>query len=288
MKRTSGTQAAARIPAAALMAVLAVGVLGTGTASADTGGALAGGHSAADVSAARKAATTPATMSTLSRFFSRDGTVARSAVAPRAEGITVPVLTLAPEFVAGKKGAPIARTEFLATKAVSSDGRTASVWAAKVGGDWQVVNIATGDDEFRYTRTGERKLPGGTVFREPQIDAWFVSKGTKVLPLDKNAARAVGVTGTTLTAYRDRVRTSYADKLPGSAYAKKGVAGGYGPAAEAVADELAGTEALAAGTATAAEHAVVPDDSAMVTASVAAGAGGVIAVALALRLRRRA
>ncbi|MFC5151572.1 hypothetical protein [Streptomyces amakusaensis] len=289
MKRTS------RIAGASLVACLALGGLGTGTANAATGAGEAPAPSAKDLAAARGAATAPATMETLSRFFARDGAVARSAASPRAEGATVPLRTLAPEFVAGKAGAPVARTEFLATQALSSDGQRASVWAARQGSTWQVVNIATGDDEFRYTRQGERRLPGGTVFREPQIDAWYVSKGTKVLPLDEDATRAVGAKGTTLAAYRDRVRAAYADKLPGSGYAKKGVAGGYGPAGSAP-QNAAGQEAAPAAPA-GADRAVraaspEPDNAALTVTSVAAGAGGVLALALcaltALRLRRRA
>ncbi|MFF8957182.1 hypothetical protein [Streptomyces sp. NPDC014894] len=282
-----------RIAGASLVACLALGALGSGTGTASAAGADGGAPapSAKDLAAARGAATAPATLDTLSRFFARDGAVARSAAAPRAEGTTVPVRTLAPEFVAGAAGAPVARTEFLATQAVSSDGQRASVWAARQGTTWQVVNIATGDDEFRYARDGERRLPGGTVFREPQIDAWYVAKGTKVLPLDEDAARAVGAKGVTLAAYRDRVRSAYADKLPGSGYAKKGVAGGYdhsGAApeapAKAAAPAPAGEVAQVASTAR--------DNGALTVTSIAAGAGGVLALALcavtALRLRRRA
>ncbi|MQS40098.1 hypothetical protein [Streptomyces katsurahamanus] len=277
MKRTSG------IAGVCLAACLALGTAGAGIAAAAPGTSGAD-HSAADLAAARDAATAPATVETLSRFFARDGAVARSAAAPRAAGTTVPVRTLAPEFVAGKAGAPIARTEFLATKAVSSDGQIASVWAARQGAEWQVVNIATGDDEFRYARLGERKLPGGTVFREPQTDAWYVSGGTKVLPLDKDAIRAVGAKGTTVGAYRDRVRAAYGDKLPGSAYAKKGLAGGYEPAGQAA--------GAAVKTRAAASAESGRDTGAPSMIPVAAGAGAVLAVALcavtALRLRRRA
>ncbi|WP_137990077.1 hypothetical protein [Streptomyces vilmorinianum] len=178
-----------------------------------------------------KAVTAPATLDTLSRFFARDGAVARSAAAPRIEGASVPVRILSPDFVAGKAGAPVARIEFHASKAVASDGQTASLWTVRRAGGWQVVNIATGDDEFRYAAQGARLLPGGLVFREPQIDAWYVQKGAKVLPLDEDAVRAVGKNGTSLTAYRARVAQAYGDKLPGSAYAGKGAAGGYGPPA---------------------------------------------------------
>lgn len=140
----------------------------------------------------------------------------------------MPVRILSPDFVAGKAGAPVARVEFRASRAVSSDGRKASLWTVKQAGGWQVVNIATGDDEIRYAEQGGRVLPGGLVFREPQIDAWYVQKGAKVLPLDEDAIRAVGRNGTSLTAYRERVVRAYGDKLPGSAYAKKGWRAGTG------------------------------------------------------------
>ncbi|MEV7283058.1 hypothetical protein AB0O01_00575 [Streptomyces sp. NPDC093252] len=289
---------------AACAASLALGAGGTlagaSTATADGGfggggpAVLAAGKpSAADLAAARSAATAPATLETLSRFFARDGAatgegavtgegegaVGRSAAGPRAEGSTVPVLTLSPDFVAGKPGAAVARTEFLATQAVSADGRRASVWAAPLDGGWQVVNIATGDDEFRYARRGADLLPGGTVFREPQIDAWFVHKGAKVLPLDEDAVRAVGGGGTTLDAYRTRVRAAYGDKLPGSGYAKKGYAGGYsrgGTAQEAGVREGGGGPVNA-----------VPV-TAGAGAALALALGGAGAMAAGVRRRRRA
>lgn len=93
------------------------------------------------------------------------------------------------------------------------------------------MNIATGDDEARYAARGARALPGGTVFREPQIDAWYVHDDSRVLPLDQDARTAVGAKGTTLDAYRTRVKEAYGDKLPGSGYARSGQAGGYGPQA---------------------------------------------------------
>ncbi|WP_329027375.1 hypothetical protein [Streptomyces sp. NBC_00690] len=267
---------------AAVAACIALGTAGTlagaSTAAADSTPSLTA--AAADLTEARKAATAPATLDTLSRFFARDGAVARSAAAPRAEGATVPVHTLSPAFVAGRAGASVAQLEFVATKAVSSDGQKASVWAARVGSAWQVVNIATGDDELRYAQLGAAKLAGGTVFKEPQIDAWYVSKGTKVLPLDEDAIRAVGSKGTTLAAYGNRVRAAYGDKLPGSTYAKKGVAGGY--------DQSAPEPRAAAGSSQAVDER---DAGALTVSSVTAGAGAVLAVSLcgvtALRLRRR-
>ncbi|WP_239091671.1 hypothetical protein, partial [Streptomyces sp. SID14478] len=181
--------------------------------------------------AAHDAATSPQTLHTLSRFFARDGAATTSAAAPRIEGASaVPVYYLSRDFVAGKKGADIATLEFLASKAVSSDGRKASLWTVEQQGSWKVVNIASGDDEIRYATLGQQKMPGGTVFREPQINAWYVAGHARVLPLDADAVRAVGDDGVPLAAYRTRVARAYGDKLPGSAYAKKGAAGGYGRA----------------------------------------------------------
>ncbi|WP_030766665.1 hypothetical protein [Streptomyces sp. NRRL F-2664] len=182
--------------------------------------------------AAERAAAAPDTLATLSRFFAREGKVSLTAAQPRIEGGAVPVHHLSPDFVAGRAGAPVARLEFLASRAVSADGQQAALWTARTENGWQVVNIATGDDEFRYARLGAEKLPGGTVFREPQIDAWYVAAGGRVLPLDEDGVRAVGAGGTTLGAYRERVVGAYGDKLPGSPYAERGAAGGFaGPGA---------------------------------------------------------
>ncbi|MFF8658705.1 hypothetical protein [Streptomyces huasconensis] len=232
-------------------------------ASADSTGSTDSGPAAptaASRAAAHKAAQAPKTLDTLSRFFAREGAVSKAAADPSIEGKAVPVYYLSPEFVAGKKGAPVARLEFLASKAVSSDGQKASLWTVERAGSWQVVNIATGDDETRYARVGAEKLPGGTVFHEPQINAWYVQGHARVLPLDKDAVRAVGAEGTSLAAYRKRVQKAYGDKLPGSAYEKSGKAGGYDAprpgqpsgqgqdqgGAVTVASSLAGAGALAA------------------------------------------
>lgn len=240
--------------------------------------------SATDRAAADRAAAAPATQQTLSRFFSRDGAVSPATADPRVESGSVPVYMLSAGFVAGKPGAPVAELRFFASRAVSSDGQKASVWSVRQDGKWQVVNIATGDDEIRYGRHGAAALPGGTVFQEPQINAWYVTKGNKVLPLDEDARNAIGRDGSTLTAYQDRVEDAYADKLPGSEYAKKGAAGGYGPAAPAPAAPPA-AEAAADGTVQAADRVVTP-------LSAVAGTGALLALALCGatvgRRRRRA
>ncbi|MFJ2772833.1 hypothetical protein [Streptomyces sp. NPDC087300] len=255
-------------------ATLALG-LAAPAATADSGPAA---PSAASRDAAHEAAAAPGTLDTLSRFFAREGAVTKAAAAPRVQGGAVPVYYLSPDFVAGKKGAPIARLEFLASKAVSSDGQEASLWTVQQGGSWQVVNIATGDDETHYARVGAQKAPGGTVFHEPQINAWYVRDDrddahARVLPLDKDAVRAVGADGTSVAAYRKRVQKAYGDKLPGSAYAKSGKAGGYDKES---AGNAAGTGASTQGPVT--------------VASSIAGAGALLALGISgtALVRRRA
>ncbi|MFH8406270.1 hypothetical protein ACH4FX_16010 [Streptomyces sp. NPDC018019] len=238
---------------------------------------------ASAVTAARAAATAPDTLATLSRFFARDGAVAAAKAQPRIEGRTVPVYVLSPDFVRGKAGAPVSRLEFLASTAVSADGRKASVWTAPTGGAWKVVNIATGDDEARFSAAGD----GGTVFQEPQINAWYEQRGDRVRPLDAEARKAVGAGGTTVAAYQKRVAKAYGDKLPGSAYDRRGEAGGYGP-------EAAGAGDVAARAATdgqpVAAGATTGDSSGPVTAaSAVAGTAALLALGLsgAAALRRR-
>ncbi|MFB7214699.1 hypothetical protein [Streptomyces sp. NPDC056255] len=266
--RTARSTAAALAATGILSGAALLTVAAPGAAAAT--GPIAGPPALA---AARQAATEPATLDTLARFFAREGAVTRSAAAPRIEGAAVPVHTLDPDFVAGKPGASVARLDYLATTAVSSDGQKASLWTlpkeGKEGG-WQVVNIATGDDETRYAAAGARRLPGGTVFREPQVDAWYVQKGTKVLPLDQDAVRAVGARGTTLATYRTRVRAAYGDKLPGSGYARSGRAGGYSPPAAPAHD---GPERRTVAVSTA-------SGTALTATSAAAGAGALVALGL--------
>ncbi|MGI5337289.1 hypothetical protein ACQEVS_07790 [Streptomyces sp. CA-181903] len=243
---------------------------------------------AAGLAAAHDAAASSTTLDTLSRFFARDGALAKADAKPRIEGAAVPVYALSPDFVAGKRNAPVATLDFLASKAVSADGQKASVWTAGGGTDWKVVNIATGDDETRYAAEGAKKLSGGTVFREPQVNAWYVQRADRILPLNTEAVRAVGARGTTVDAYRDRVHKAYGDKLPGSAYAKKGLAGGYGGGAEAEAQAAPAADAPAP---LAAEPAGSASDSSDTTTLAASAGGAALALGLGTvavrRLRRR-
>ncbi|MFE0189410.1 hypothetical protein [Streptomyces sp. NPDC058989] len=254
----------------------------------------------ASVAAARQAATSAATLDTLARFFAADGKRrgARAAApgsaqaVPHIEGATVPVYVLSPDFVRGRGTAPVARLEFLASKAVAADGRTASVWTVRQGGAWKVVNIASGDDEARYTAAGAARDSAGTVFHEPQIDAWYLQRGDRVEPLDADARKAVGAAGTTVGAYQKRVAKAYGDKLPGSAYDKRGEAGGYGeavpgaPLAKKPADKGHAAAARQAAEAGALTGDALPVTAATTVAALAAALALGLSATAALRRRR--
>ncbi|MER5544906.1 hypothetical protein ABT072_21180 [Streptomyces sp. NPDC002589] len=234
-------------------ATAALGALAPTTAHAATAGSFPPPFTAADTAQAREAASAPATLLTLSRFFARDGAIAQSAARPHLVGPSVTVSFLDPGFVAGRPGAPVADPQFVASKAVSADGQVASVWTVRTAKGWKVVNIATGGDETDYFSEAHGS---GTVFREPQIDAWYVVRGGRVLPLDPDARRAVGKGGVTLAAYQRLVHAKYGDKLPGSAYDRAGKGGGYGgtaapPHASAVPTATTGAAVTAGAAATA-------------------------------------
>ncbi|MEU9711302.1 hypothetical protein AB0E21_22260 [Streptomyces sp. NPDC047967] len=307
-RRTPAARQAATTRRLAVATALTATALFTAAAPAlaDDGRAAPPKLSASTLEAAHEAATEPATLATLSRFFAREGAVSRKASAPRIAGEAVPVRTLSAAFVAGEPGAAPSTLDYLASTAVSSDGQKASLWTlpeAGADGDWQVVNIATGDDEARYAARGARALPGGTVFREPQIDAWYVHDDSRVLPLDQDARTAVGAKGTTLDAYRTRVKEAYGDKLPGSGYARSGQAGGYGPQAAPGPEAATGPAPAPGPVSGPAADRATPDraegaalanaaqgpDTALTAVSTTAGAGALLALALcgAAALRRR-
>ncbi|MFJ9697461.1 hypothetical protein [Kitasatospora sp. NPDC101183] len=195
---------------------------------------------AAELAQARGAVQSPAVLDQLGHFFARKGVPptqqltigaaeearAAGASAPRLSGDTVPVYTLDAAFVAGTPGAPVAKAEFTASKVVAADGQSASVWTVRQGGSWRVVNIASGGDESDYAARAAG-TGGGTAFREPQINAWYVLRDGRVLPLDDEARRSVGEGGVSLAAYQKLVHKRYGDKLPGSAYDRAGEGGGY-------------------------------------------------------------
>jgi hypothetical protein len=153
----------------------------------------------------------------LGRFFAQ-APGAKGPVSVRIAADAFPVYELSPDFVAGKPGAAPGEFAYFAIPARASDGRTATLWSVRgENGAWQVGNIASGDVESAYAR----KLPSGAqLLHEPQIDAWYAVRDGRVTSLSDGKAA-------TLADYRRTVESRYADKLPGSAYARDGEAGGY-------------------------------------------------------------
>jgi hypothetical protein len=242
--------------------------------------------SASQLSGARRAAGSAATLRVLETFFARDGLPpgqrgrlgpaqeARAAEAadPRLVGGTVPVYSLNPEFVTAASAGrtPVATMEFAASKAVDADGETASVWTARVSGEWQVVNIATGSDETDYAARADA---GSVVFREPQLNAWYRVTDGRVVPLNEEARASVGAGGTGLAHYQRLVHQRYADKLPGSRYDERGYAGGYGSRTDRT---RVAADADAAGSGPPGNGPVAAGAGALAVAGVAGAVGGLV------------
>ena len=205
--------------------VLALAVL-TGAAllipAPDAGAAQSAGISSADAASATAVATAPELQAVLARFFAA-APGAPKGVAPVSVQVgdsAVAVYDLSPAFVAGTKGAAVGDFAYFAVSARASDGRTATVWSVRGESGWTVGNIASGDDEAVLAKS----LPAGAqLLREPQLDAWYAVHDGLVTRLGTQPAQTV-----TLAAYQQAVAGRYADKLPGSAYAENGEAGGFG------------------------------------------------------------
>ncbi|WP_236573078.1 hypothetical protein [Streptomyces sp. GS7] len=157
----------------------------------------------------------------------RDGKQAFTLNAP------VALYELAPQFVTGNaKPTPgnAVRLSHLASLANGANGHKATVLlssgATGGGKSWHLAGVRDGDGDVTYAR---QTTGPSTVFAEPQIHAWYRLKNDTVEPLNREAASGLrGKQAVTLTAYQKLVHDRYADKLPGSAYDRKGLAGGYG------------------------------------------------------------
>ncbi|WEB45163.1 hypothetical protein MOV08_41660 [Streptomyces yunnanensis] len=143
----------------------------------------------------------------------------------------VPFYELSPEFVAGKTKATAGaalRLSYLASRVSAANGRQAAVLLApgQGGHAWQLAGIRDGDADIS---AAERGTDQAQTFMEPQIHGWYRLTGSgSVEPLNKEARTALqGKPRVSLTAYQQLVARRYGDKLPGSAYDRKGLAGGY-------------------------------------------------------------
>jgi hypothetical protein len=181
-----------------------------------SGAAQAAGISSADAVAARSAAT--GFQDVLVRFFAQ-APGAQAPVSVRIAPDAYPVYELSPDFVAGKPGAAPGDFAYFAVPVRASDGRTATLWSVRdAGGAWQIGNIASGDVESAYAR---KVPPGAQLLHEPQVDAWYAVGDGRVTSLSGTAGAV------TVADYQRTVEARYADKLPGSVYARDGEAGGY-------------------------------------------------------------
>jgi hypothetical protein len=180
-----------------------------------SGAAQAAGISSADAVAARDAAA--GLQDVLVRFFAQ-APDARGPVSVQIAPDAYPVYELSPDFVMGKPGAAPGDFAYFAVPARASDGRTATLWSVRgADGAWQVGNIASGDVEAAFAR----RLPAGAqLLHEPQVDAWYAVRDGRLTSLSER-------TNVNVADYQRTVSQRYADKLPGSPYAREGEAGGY-------------------------------------------------------------
>ncbi|MFB7462259.1 hypothetical protein ACFCZ1_01920 [Streptomyces sp. NPDC056224] len=208
----------------------------------------------------------------------------------------VPMFEISPEFVSGKTQADpqtAIRLSYLASRVTASDGKNAAVLLApkvnapatgsgpqNVGAEgWQLAGIRDGDAEVGFA---ERGTPQARTFTEPQIHAWYrlTAEGT-VEPLNEEATTGLGgKRGVTLAAYQKLVTARYGDKMPGSEYDRKGLAGGYAGLGEDQPEQVAAASAI--------PEAETSWQAASVTATGAAALAAVGGAVVYTRRRRTA
>ncbi|RLK54546.1 hypothetical protein [Actinokineospora cianjurensis] len=191
------------------LALTAIGVLGlSGYAGADP---VEGAVTPADSAKAQAAASAPDVTATVGKFLGVSGLAA-----PQVGGTSVPVYELSPDFVSGRSP-KVGRLAYVAVPATAGSA-TASVWTVRTpSGAWTVANIAAGDLEFRNAG----KVPAGALLlREPQTNAWYAVTGSTIRSLATGKVQS-------LSQYQRDVAGRYGDKMPGSAYDRSGLAGGF-------------------------------------------------------------
>ncbi|MER6878216.1 LPXTG cell wall anchor domain-containing protein, partial [Amycolatopsis sp. NPDC000673] len=142
---------------------------------------------------------------------------------PAADAQTqIPVYEPTAAFINGESDVPAALA-YVASPARLADGREATVWAQPSKAGWQVINVASGNDEQAHAAAAH----GGYLLHEPQVNAWYSVNGNTVTVLDGAVSGVPAGTRVTLAAYRAELQKRYGDKLPGSTYDKTGAGGGY-------------------------------------------------------------
>ncbi|MFD4669995.1 hypothetical protein ACFWNN_09685 [Lentzea sp. NPDC058450] len=208
---------------------------------------------ASDLQAARAAATAQSTVDAVADFLGDlPGGQALGVQTVSVRDGVVPVHSLSPEFVAGTRGARPGKLAYLAVPASSTDGRTVTIQTARgEDGRWAVANLASGDQE---TRLAAKLTAGATLLHEPQVNAWYASKGAVLTVLDPGGSGRQAGERLTVADYQRAVVKAYGNKQRGSDYAAQGMAGGFGspsnedgsvlPLAGLAAVALVGTTAL--------------------------------------------
>jgi hypothetical protein len=245
-KRISKQRSAARLTGLSL-SLGAVAVL-LSTALSGQAQAVDDPSAIPDYQGAQQVLQTAQVHNAVSRFLSTTANVGADggsgAAAPTAAGAhdsqqafhlndPVALYELAPAFVTGKAkptAGNVARLSYLASRADGAGGHKATVLlssAAKSGGgSWHLAGVRDGDSDVTY---GQQATGRSIVFTEPQIHAWYRLNNNTVEPLNREAASGLrGKQAVTLADYQRLVHSRYADKLPGSAYDRRGLAGGYG------------------------------------------------------------
>nr|WP_157528113.1 hypothetical protein [Kibdelosporangium sp. MJ126-NF4]CTQ91416.1 hypothetical protein [Kibdelosporangium sp. MJ126-NF4] len=191
--------------------------------------------STSDVTAAEQVAAAPETTTRLGSFFvnldkksagqlikGAPDAQAALAKAPHVTGPARPVYSLTPDF-ARSADAPVASFAYMAVPVRSTSGQDASILLTREGSGWSIHQITSGTE----AATLPSSVNSGTVFTEPQINAWYQLAGDRVLPLNEPATSSIGKDGTSLAKYQELVHSRYADKLPGSDYQRQHMLGGY-------------------------------------------------------------
>ncbi|MBD0741521.1 hypothetical protein [Streptomyces sp. CBMA152] len=159
----------------------------------------------------------------------------------------VPLYELASEFVTGKTkptAGSALRLAYPTSRVSATNGHQAAVLLApgQSGHTWQLAGIRDGDADISVA---ERGTDQAQTFMEPQIHAWYrLTRSGTVEPLNKEATVALQAKShVSLAAYQQLVTKRYSDKLPGSAYDRKGLVGGYAPAEDQPATTTTATTA---------------------------------------------
>ncbi|QQQ74032.1 hypothetical protein IOD16_22690 [Saccharothrix sp. 6-C] len=247
---TSGGRAAARL--SRLATALALGASALLCVTGPAHAAPAQGPSAVDIpdyQAALAAVKSQAVLNAVCRFLSvpvpQGGSDTPQAIPDKAapcEGLPaftvkdpLAVSEITPGFVAGTvqpiPTEAVKLSHLVSSLSVSVDNRQATVMLAPTqGGGWHLAAVREGDSDAVFAGKAE---PGGLVFAEPQIRAWYQLTLLTVTPLNDQARQGLnGRASMSLSDYQKQVKARYADKQTGSEYDTKGFSSGYGSAGE--------------------------------------------------------